>query len=194
MTSHCLRRQTEERVLIFISMWTTKAPLYSVEQCTYCNIEWKLLNAFSCDQSALRTVLSARPSVRPSATFSQCSCHRIIMKFSISVDRCDDHAKGQGERWKVLVIDFDPNIMFADCKFKFTDGYEMTYKAWGGIEKVPYCFFKVICQISRSYGTKNRQFLPKLSIFGLQLLFEFTDGFAMMHKARNSIEEVPYCA
>ena len=28
-------------------------------------------------------------------------------------------------------------------------------------------FFKVICQISRSHGTKNRQFLPKLSISGL---------------------------
>ena len=29
-------------------------------------------------------------------------------------------------------------------------------------------------------------------ISGLQLQFEFTDGFEMMHKAWHSIEEVPY--
>ena len=52
-------------------------------------------------------------------------------------------------------------------------------------------FFKVIHQIARSHGKKNRQFLPKLSVSGLQ--FEFTDGFEMMHKASRSIEEVPYC-
>ena len=42
---------------------------------------------FSCDQAALRTLLSVRlsfcPSVRPSVTpFSLCSHHHIIMKFS----------------------------------------------------------------------------------------------------------------
>ena len=35
---------------------------------------------------------------------------------------------------------------------------------------------------------KNRQFWPELKI-----LFEFTDGYEMMHKARCCIEEVPYC-
>ena len=42
---------------------------------------------FICDQAALRTLLSVCPSVRlsvcpPVTPFSQCSCHRIIMKFS----------------------------------------------------------------------------------------------------------------
>ena len=53
--------------------------------------------------------LSVRPcvrlSVRPSVTpFWQCSCHRIILKFSeVTIDRCDVHAKGQGQRSKVKV-------------------------------------------------------------------------------------------
>ena len=52
-------------------------------------------------------------------------------------------------------------------------------------------FFKVIRQISRSHGTKNRQFWPELSVSGLQLRFEFTNGFEMMLKAWCNIEEVP---
>ena len=53
--------------------------------------------------------------------------------------------------------------------------------------------FKVIRQILRSHRTKNCRFWPKLSVSGLYLQFEFTDGFEMMHKAWCSIEEVPYC-
>ena len=54
-------------------------------------------------------------------------------------------------------------------------------------------FFKVIRQTSRSHGTKNRQFWPELSVSGLLLQFECTDGFEMMHNAWRSIEEVPFC-
>ena len=50
-----------------------------------------------------------------------------------------------------------------------------------------------IHQISRSRGSKNRQFWPQLSASRLQIQFEFTDGFEMMHKAWHSIEEVLYC-
>ena len=64
---------------------------------------------FSCDQAALRTLLSVCLSVRlsvclsvcPSVTpFSLCSHHRIIMKFSgvITMAKSDVHAKGQGHR------------------------------------------------------------------------------------------------
>ena len=61
-----------------------------------------------------------------------------------------------------------------------------------GIEEV-LLFFNVIVQISRSQRTKKCWFLPKLRISGLQLQFEFTDGFQMMHTAWRSIAEVPYC-
>ena len=54
-------------------------------------------------------------------------------------------------------------------------------------------FFKVIRQISRSHGSKNRRFGPKLGVSGLYLQLEFTDGYEMMHRARRSIIEVPYC-
>ena len=54
-------------------------------------------------------------------------------------------------------------------------------------------FFKVIHQISRSHGTKNRRIWPRLGVFGLSLQFEFTNGYEMRHKAWSNIEEVPYC-
>ena len=54
-------------------------------------------------------------------------------------------------------------------------------------------FFKVIRQISWSYSTINRRFSPKLDVYGLLLHFEFTDGYKRMHKAWNTLEEVPDC-
>ena len=79
--------------------------------------------------------------------------------------------------------------------------------------------FKVIHQISRLLGIKKnrsyqipqiclvqghpwnfkvtrdkyRWFWAELSVSGLSLQFEFTDGFEMIYKAWSSIEEVPYC-
>ena len=53
-------------------------------------------------------------------------------------------------------------------------------------------FFNIICEISRSNGTKNCQFWPKLSICGLSLQFEFSNGYEMIHKAWSSKEEVRY--
>ena len=52
--------------------------------------------------------------------------------------------------------------------------------------------FKVIRQISRSHGSKNRRIWPKLGVSRLYLQFEFTNGYEMMHKAWSSMEEVPY--
>ena len=69
----------------------------------------------------------------------------------------------------------------------------MMHKAWSSIEEVPYCFFLVIRQISRSHGWQNCWFWPKFGISGLELQFEFTNGYEMMLKAISSIEEVPYC-
>ena len=37
-------------------------------------------------------------------------------------------------------------------QYEFTDGYEMMHKVWSSIEEVPYWFFMVIRQISRSRG------------------------------------------
>ena len=61
------------------------------------------------------------------------------------------------------------------------------------IKSLRFALFKVIRQISRSHSSKNRRFGPKLGISGLYLQLEFTDGYEMMHRARSSIVEVPYC-
>ena len=53
-------------------------------------------------------------------------------------------------------------------------------------------FFKVICQISRSRGSKDRRIWPRLGFSGLYVQFEITDGYEIMHKAWSSIEEMPY--
>ena len=55
-------------------------------------------------------------------------------------------------------------------------------------------FFKVISQISRSHATrlKNRRFWPKLGVSGLQLQFEFINGYEMMRTPWSNIGEVPY--
>ena len=73
---------------------------------------------------------------------------------------------------------------------EFTNGYEMLHKAWRSIEEVPYCFFKVIHQISRSHGSKNRRIWPRLGVSGLKLQVEFTNGYEMLHKAWSSIEDM----
>ena len=40
---------------------------------------------------------------------------------------------------------------------------------------------------------QNAPILTQLSVYGLELMFEFTDGLEIMHKAWRSMEEVPYC-
>ena len=68
----------------------------------------------------------------------------------------------------------------------------MMHKAYNSIEDVPIVFqgHPSNLKVTRD---KNRRFWPKFSVSGLQLHFEFTDIYEMMHKAWNSIEEVPYC-
>ena len=130
----------------------------------------------SCDQAALQMVFSVRlsvcPSVRLSVTpFWLCSHHRIIMKFSgvITSDRSDVHAKGQGQRSKVKVTEVTTQLY----RFRtvtpvwihvwwWNDAYSLIMLRRGAL-----LFFKVICQISRSHGSKNRRIWPRLGDSGL---------------------------
>ena len=149
---------------------------------------------FSCDQVALQMVFSVCPSVTP---FWLCSHHRIIMKFSgvITNDQSKVHAKGQCQRSKVKVTEVTTQLN----RFRtvtpvwihiwwWNDAYSLIMVRRGAL-----LFFKVIRQISRLHGSKNRRIWPRLGVSGLQLKFEFTNGYKMMHKAWSSIEEVPYC-
>ena len=114
---------------------------------------------------------SARPSVRPSVTpFWLCSHHRIIMKFSvITSDRSDVHAKGQGQRSKVKVTEVTTQLN----RFRtvtpvwihiwwWNDAYSLMLLRRGAL-----LFFKVIRQVSRSHGAKNRGIWPRLGFSGL---------------------------
>ena len=100
-----------------------------------------------------------------------CSHHRIIMKFSgvITSDRSDVHAKGQGQRSKVKV----PEVTTQLYRFRtitpvwihvwwWNDAYSLIMLRRGAL-----LFFKVICLISRSHGSKNRRIWPRLGVSGL---------------------------
>ena len=79
------------------------------------------------------------------------------------------------------ITDFDPNWAFPD------------YRPVAAFKSLRFALLKVIRQISRSQGSKNRPIWPRLGVSGLYLQFEFTIGYETLHKAWSSIEEVPYC-
>ena len=124
---------------------------------------------FSCDQAALQMVFSVCPSVCLSVTpFWLCSHHRIIMKFSgvITNDQGKVHAKGQGQRSKVKVTEVTTQLN----RFRtvtpvwihiwwWNDAYSLMLLRRGAL-----LFFKVIRQISRSHGSKNRRTWPRLGV------------------------------
>ena len=115
---------------------------------------------------------SARPSVCPSVTpFWLCSHHHIIMKFSgfITNDQSKVHAKGQGQRSKVKVTEVTAQLN------RFRTVTPVWIHIWWGndayslmlLRRGALLFFKVIRQISRSHGSKNRRILPWLGVSGL---------------------------
>ena len=127
---------------------------------------------FSCDQAALWMVFSVCLSVRLSVTpFWLCSHHRIIMKFSgvITTDQGNVHAKGQGQRSKVKVTEVATQLSrFRTVtpvwihKWWWNNTYSLMLLRRGAL-----LFFKVIRQVSRSHGAKNRRIWPRLGISGL---------------------------
>ena len=151
-------------------------PQYQFIMCHKVLINSKQSILFSCDQAALQMVfsvcLSVRLSVRLSVTpFWLCSHHHIIMKFSgvITNDQRKVHAKGQGQRSKVKVTEVTTQLN----RFRtvtpvwihiwwWNDAYSLMFLRRGAL-----LFFKVIHQISRSHGSKNRRIWPRLGVSGL---------------------------
>ena len=116
--------------------------------------------------------LSVRPSVCLSVTpFWLCSHHPIIMKFSgvITSDKSDVHAKGQGQRSKVKVTEVTTPLN----RFRTVTPVWIHIWWWNGtyslmlLRRGALLFFKVIRQISRSHGAKNRRIWPRLGVSGL---------------------------
>ena len=123
---------------------------------------------FSCDQAALRTVPSVFPSVcHTFFTMFLSPYHHEI--FSSHYNRSDVQAKGQGQR---------PKVKIAEVKTQFSRFWTVTpvwihICQWNDRQSLMWqrrdalLFFKVICQISRSHGTKTRWILADLGISGL---------------------------
>ena len=123
---------------------------------------------------------SVRPSVRPSVCpsvrlsvtpFSPCFHHRIIIKFSgvITMVKSDVHAKGQGQRLKVKVTEVNTQL---SCFRTLTPVWIHIWQwnhthSWKQHRRGALLFFKVIHQISRSHGSKNRRIWPRLGVSGL---------------------------
>ena len=100
-----------------------------------------------------------------------CSHHPIIMKFSgvITSDKSDVHAKGQGQRSKVKVTEVTTQLN----RFRTVTPVWIHIWWWNGtyslmlLRRGALLFFKVIRQISRSHGAKNRRIWPRLGVSGL---------------------------
>ena len=66
------------------------------------------------------------------------------------------------------MVEFDPDWAFPDCNsslnspMAINDAQSLKLHQRGAL-----LFFKVIRQISRSHGSKNRRILPKLGVSGL---------------------------
>ena len=129
---------------------------------------WSKYGIFSCDQAA--TVYDwFSPSVYPSVTpFSPCSHHLIIMKFSgvITMVKSDVHAKGQGQRSEVKVTEVNTQLSrFRTLSPVWIHIWQWNHAhSWKQHRRGALLFLKIIRQISRSHGYKNRRIWPRLGV------------------------------
>ena len=111
--------------------------------------------------------LSVCLSVRLSHLFH----HPIIMKFSgvITMVKSDVHAKGQGQRSKVKVTEVNTQLSrFRTLTLVWIHIWQWNHAhSWKQHRRGALLFSKVIRQISRSHGSKNRRIWPRLGVSGL---------------------------
>ena len=156
-----------------VKMWCQELNTYLYKKIFCISSTWDYIPLFrflALPSSSTNGIfrLSVCPSVTP---FWLCSHHRIIMKFSgvITNDQNKVHAKGQGRRSKVKVTEVTTQLN----RFRtvtpvwihiwwWNDAYSLMLLRRGAL-----LFFKVIRQISRSHGSKNRRIWPRLGVSGL---------------------------
>ena len=151
------------------AFWFSHLFLAGTKQHRTANISWRTCVVVkqiqsNPNQAALWMIFSVTP-------FWLCSHHPIIMKFSevITKDQGKVHAKSQGQRSKVKVTEVSTQLN----RFRtvtpvwihiwwWNDTYSLMLLRRGAL-----LFFKVIRQISRSHGSKNRRIWPRLDVSGL---------------------------
>ena len=79
-------------------------------------------------------------------------------------------------------------LQFEYYPWLWNDAQSLMYYRRGAL-----LFSQVIHQISRSHGTKKSPILTRIERFRTVTPVWVTDGFKMMHKAWDSMQEVPYC-
>ena len=139
----------------------------AMKWCTKLEVAWAIV--FSCDQGSTNSIfrLSVRLSVTP---FWLCSHHPIIMKFSgllpmtkvRSMQTGQPEVKGQGHRGHNPTYRFRTVTPVWIHIWWWNDAYSLMLLRRGAL-----LFFKVICRISRSHGSKNRRMWPRLGVSGL---------------------------
>ena len=167
-------------MLIFMLCWTKAYTIRNRALSGFCflhledPISQRII--FNCDQAAVQMVFSVCPSVCLSVClsvtpFSPCSYHRIIMKFSgvITMVKSDVHAKGQGQRSTVKVTEVNTQLSrFRTLTPVWIHIWQWNHAhSWKQHRRGALLFFKVIRQISRSHGSKNRRIWPRLGVSGL---------------------------
>ena len=137
---------------------------------------------FSCDQAALQMVFSVCPSVRPSVRLSVCPSVRLSHLFDyvpiivsswnflellpMTKVRSMQIVKVRGQRSRSQVTTqlnrFQTVTPVWIHIWWWNDAYGLMLLRKGAL-----LFFKVIRQISRSHGSKNRRIWPRLGVSGL---------------------------
>ena len=119
------------------------------------------------------------------------------IKLDVAVKRCPIVIQSHLSNFKVT-RDKILTILTQIGRFRTLTTFWIHRRLWNDAQCLKYhkggapLSVNVICQMSRSQGTTNRRFWPQLSVSGIKLQFEFTDGFEMMHTTSHGIEEVPY--
>ena len=144
----------------------------AMKRCTKLEAAWKSCPiVFSCNQAALRTLLSVCLSVRPSL------CHIFFTMFPSSCHLENFRSYYHWPTWcpckrsrsKVKVTE----VMTPFSRFRTVTPVWIHIWRWNValslmlLRRGALLFFKVILQISRSHSSKNRRIWPKLGVYGL---------------------------
>ena len=132
------------------------------------------LTLFSCDQAALWMVQSVCLSVSHTfLTMFPSSYHHEIFR-SYYQCRSGVHAKGQGQRSNFKVTRLKKSSILTQIgRFQTATQVWIQIWWWNDAQSLMVLwrgvllFVKVIHQISRSHGAKNRQIWPRLGVSGL---------------------------
>ena len=146
--------------------------LMAVKWCTKLEVALKRCSIiFSCDQAAIWLVQSVRLSVCPSF------CHTFFTMFPSSYHHEIFRSYYHGQKWcpckrsrsKVKVTEVNTQLSrFRTLTPVWIDIWQWNHAhSWKQHRRGALLFFKVIRQISRSHGSKNRRIWPRLGVSGL---------------------------